>query len=49
MWVRDDEGGHAQRDYKYLVGVNAKRRRITLCDLKGCIIRNDTERSDEIV
>lgn len=49
MWVKDDEGGHALRDYKYLVGVNAKRGRITLCDSKGYIIRNDTEGSDKIV
>ena len=37
MWVRDHEGGDALRDYKYLASVNAKRRRITLCDSKGCI------------
>lgn len=37
------------KDYKYLMGVNAKKRRITLCELKGYIIRNDTEGSDKIV
>lgn len=49
MWVRDDEGGDALRDYKYLVGVNAKRRRITLCDSKVYIMRNDTQGSDKLV
>lgn len=40
MWVRDDESGHALRDYKYLVGVNAKRG-ITLCELERYVIRSD--------
>lgn len=35
-------------DYKYLGGVNAKRRRITLCDSKAYIMRNDTQRSDKL-
>lgn len=43
------KAGIQPRDYKYLVGVNAKRRRITLCDFKGYVIRNDTEGSDKIV
>lgn len=41
MWLRD-EGGDVLTDYKYLGGVNAKRR-ITLCDSKGYIMRNDTQ------
>ena len=49
MWVRDDEGRDVLRDYKYLAGVNAKRRRITLCDSKGYIMRSDTQGSDKLV
>lgn len=49
MWIRDDEGGDVHQDYKYLVGVNAKRRRMTLCDSKEYIMRKDMQGSDKLV